>query len=291
MTENAIAKQDPIRDMFSKPAVMDGLKQVASRWLPADRLAKVVIATVSQDDKLRKCTPASILRATLVAAFQGLEPTGAVGGGYLVPRWNSKTGCMEASFQSDYRGELMRIRRAMPTERVMAEVVHENDDFEYEPSNLDDPIHHKIPRAGERGEPTHAWAKIRLTDGSLFFAVLTKSKIENEHRVKSDSWESKFSPWQNNPGEMWKKCAIRVACKLAPKGGEIPDDDEPPPVTLEGVFNESPTADPAPLELPSGTKSERMAKRLRDPSPKPEDDSDAPPMTIDLGAGPAEPAQ
>lgn len=259
-----VATRDP-KSIFMDPKVMEGLKLVQSKWVPADRMVKVAIATISQDPKLQQCTTSSLIRAVLIASLHGLEPTGAVGGGYLVPRFNSKIGVMEAHFQSDYRGEIQRVRRSMATKNVVAAVVREADVFQYIPSDLDSPILHKIAD-GDRGDRTHVWAIIRLQDGSLYHSVLTKQEVEDEHRAHSDGAFRKDgadnlnSPWFAHTDEMWKKSALRAAVKYAPKGGELTVDEEAPSLTLDAVF--ASTASVPQLEA-GGSKADRVAKRMR----------------------------
>lgn len=71
------------------------------KGMSADRFARMVLVTVSQNPRLAECTPLSILTATMIAAQLGLEP-GPLGHCYLIP-YKIKD-VMMASFQFGYKG-------------------------------------------------------------------------------------------------------------------------------------------------------------------------------------------
>lgn len=242
-TTRIAAPRDPF---FADSKFLAALEKVISSYISADKLLEIAISTINGDERLAKATPASKYRAVLEAARLGLEPTGAVGGGWLIPRWNGKAKCQEAHFQTSYLGELKIIRRAMKTDRVVVECVYEADEFVYEPTNLDQPIRH-VPAImrRDRGELVLAYALIRLVDGSQYGAVINEDDIDRA-KLSSESADKDFSPWNRHEPEMWKKTALRRACKYAPKDAPLPHEIETPdPRIIEVVAEHERRALPA----------------------------------------------
>jgi hypothetical protein len=94
-----------------------------------------VCATLDDITPDRPFYPARGLRGMTRAAHAaalGLDCSGNLGSGYLVPFYNNKIRAMEATFIPGYRGLLDLARRSGEIEDIFAECVYESDEFDYE---------------------------------------------------------------------------------------------------------------------------------------------------------------
>ena len=200
--------QVALRDVLER--AKDKLAEVAPKHLKADRVIRIMLAAASRDPKIAKCSTASILNFCMKCSETGLEPIGA-GGAWPIPHENRKNGTFELTFIPDYRGLMNSAKRAGCIVDAYAEVVYENDEFDYE-LGLEPTLTHK-PARGDRGQLYSAYCVFVLPSGIKRFTVMDSKEI-NGIRARSKGAESKFgSPWQTDEGEMWKKTVVRRAMK------------------------------------------------------------------------------
>lgn len=157
------------------------------------------------------------------------------------------------------------IKRAYQTgkiESITAEVVYENDPFDYELGDNAFITHKKLLK-GDRGERYAAYASIKMMNGGIIRKVMTKDDIEKIRIEFSQAGgDAKSGPkgiWAKHPDAQWEKTAVRLALKRAPlsskdqKFFQTTDDDivsdpldpvdtePPPPVTPTAPTETSPT--------------------------------------------------
>lgn len=126
-TANAVAKQGEAQTIKDYIKMYEGeiAKALPSVMTP-ERFARIVTTAVTNNPKLAQCTPQSFVGAMLNSAQLGLEPNTSLGQAYLIPYGN------KCQFQIGYRGLLDLAFRTGEVKSITAEVVKENDTFEYE---------------------------------------------------------------------------------------------------------------------------------------------------------------
>jgi len=95
---------------------------------------------------------------------------------------------------------------------IQAQVVYENDEFEYS-FGLEPKLNH-VPATRDRGIPTHVYAVFRTKDGGYGFEVMSMDDVREHARRYSKAYEN--GPWQTNFEEMAKKTVLKRVLKYAP---------------------------------------------------------------------------
>ncbi len=238
--------------------------------ITADRMARIVMTEVRRIPALAECSIESLLGAMMEAAQLGLEP-GPIGLCYLLP-YKGK-----ATFQLGYKGMLSLAWRSEMIASVQSEVVHEADEFVY--ANGIPPELRHVPGAGDRGEPTHAYAVIGTVAGGWIFRVMTKTEIDAHRDRFSQAFKAKRqTPWITDWDEMACKTVLNRTLKRAPITGEVqraidldtkgelgvPQEIDITPPTTTGA--QAPAA-PAPTPVPAEAES---VDTLPEPAPEPQ---------------------
>lgn len=147
----------------------------------------------------------SLKRAVLNVAAIGLSLNPMQKLAYLVPR--DKAVCLDIS----YRGYVQLAVDIGAIKWAKAEVVFVNDNFKYMGMNKE-PLHEFNP-FGERGDAVGVYCVAKTPDGDFYFDFMTKEDV-NSIRDRSQSYKAGGnSPWNTDPGEMWKKTMIKRASK------------------------------------------------------------------------------
>jgi recombination protein RecT len=202
------------REMDKRMAVMD---TSLAAGIDPQRLKNVALATFTKRPELWDCDPVSIARAIVECGQAGLEPTGLLGGAYLVPFFNSKSGRQEAQLIIGYRGLAMLAMRSGLLRRIEARVVHARDEFAYQ-FGIDPLLNHRPLLAPDAGNVTYAYAVAFYRDGDPQFDVMSHDEIEAIHR-RSKSPDK--GPWITDYEEMCKKTVLRRLAKLLPLTVEV----------------------------------------------------------------------
>ncbi|AMU78475.1 RecT-like DNA pairing protein [Mycobacterium phage SkinnyPete] len=214
MSSNAVVRQSPKAKTLAKliNEMRPELAKALPRHITPERMARIAITVVRQTPALANCTPESFLGALLTASQLGLEP-GPTGEAYFVPY---KQVCQ---FIPGYRGLIKLARNSGQVKDIYAEVIYENDKFEYT-LGLDRTIkeHTPPPLGQDRGEPVGAYAAAELTTGAKPFVVMSLAEIE---AIRSRSMAAKNGPWVTDWAEMAKKTTIRRLAKWLPLSAEF----------------------------------------------------------------------
>ena len=203
----------------SLAALIQQLRPEIGRALPRhmspDRMARIATTVLRQTPMLARCTPESFLGALLTASQLGLEP-GPTGDAYLVPFRDSKTGDYNVQFIPGYRGLIRLARNSGQLRDIWAEVVFENDEFDYS-LGLHRDLKHK-PAKGERGKPVYVYAAAELADGGRPFVVMTHAEVE---AIRKRSKASSSGPWVSDWAAMARKTAVKQLAKWLPLSAEM----------------------------------------------------------------------
>ena len=196
---STVAKKQPqtIKDYIS---VMSGeiAKALPSVMTP-ERFTRIALSAVSNNAKLASCTPQSFLAAMMNAAQLGLEPNTPLGQAYLIPYGGA------CQFQIGYKGLIDLAYRSGEVKMIDAQVVYENDEFEYE-LGMDPVLKHK-PARTNRGKPIYYYATFKLVNGGQGFQVMSYEDVLDHAKKYSKSYSS--GPWKTNFDEMAKKTMLR----------------------------------------------------------------------------------
>lgn len=175
---------------------------------------------VHRDPYLQKCTPNSLLAAVVNVANIGLTLNPAAQQAYLIARYNKALNGFEAQLMPGYRGFLHLLVSSGGVKHVIANLVYEQDEFEFEPTNEARPVRHKPYLRKDKGELIGGYAVATMPDGSRIAEWMPIEDI-NEIRNSSDSYkravEKGFSsPWIQHYTEMCRKTLIRRIQKYLP---------------------------------------------------------------------------
>jgi recombination protein RecT len=206
----------------------------AAAGIRPERLKLVALSAFTRTPALWTCDPISIARAIVEAGQLGLEPTGLMGGAYLVPRGD------QATLLVGYRGLVMLAKRSGEVQRVEARVVRARDAFDYG-YGLEPYLHHVPSRDADPGEFTGAYAVIFYRDGSRQFDYMSIAEIED---IRKRSSSPTRGPWVTDYAEMCKKTPLRRLMKMAPLTVEVAAKlDEIDPEVVQAAPAAGPTPD------------------------------------------------
>ncbi|MEK4185625.1 recombination protein RecT [Paenibacillus sp. FSL L8-0494] len=212
-TTTTPTKGKTINDLFEqmKPAIA----QAIPKHLTPDRLLRIATTSIRTNPKLKVCSPESLLGAVMQCAQLGLEPS-ILGHAYLIPyrNKNKETGQLvdECQFQIGYKGLIELARRTGQISSIMAQAVHQNDEFEYE-YGINEKLRH-VPADGDRGPVVKYYSYAKFKDGGYSFMVMSRQDIVI-HRDKFSKAKN-FGPWVDHFDEMAKKTVLKSLMKYMP---------------------------------------------------------------------------
>ena len=217
MSDQLAKKPKTLKDWLNTDSFRDSVNQALPQHLSSERFQRIAITALTRTPALAKCTQESVFKCLLDLAAVGLQPDGRVA--HLIPFKN------ECTLIVDYKGLIDLVLRSDEYVKIKAELICENDEFEY---NLGEVTKHNINLKEPRGEPYAVRAWVTLKCGAVDDEVLHRDYIE---KVKKASRAGSSGPWKDWEFEMWKKTAIRALCKrlrLSPEiqQGVTLDDDQ-----------------------------------------------------------------
>lgn len=208
--ESKLMKSMSISDLIK--AMEPEIKKALPEVITPERFTRMALSALNTTPKLKECTQISFLAALMNAAQLGLEPNTPLGQAYLIPFSNK--GTMECQFQIGYKGLIDLSYRNPQMQIISAQVVYENDDFEYE-LGLNPKLVHR-PVLKERGEVKLFYGLFKLTNAGYGLEVMSKEDMDTYAKEYSKAFDSSFSPWKSNYIGMAKKTVIKQALKYAP---------------------------------------------------------------------------
>lgn len=217
MKENAIQAAQSAQVSQKPKKMQDYIKKMQgeiAKALPSvltpERFTRITLSALSTNAKLAETTPQSFLGAMMTAAQLGLEPNTPLGQAYLIPYRNH--GVLECQFQLGYKGLIDLAYRSGEVSTIQANVVYENDEFEYE-LGLEPKLRH-VPAKSDRGDPVFFYAVFRTKDGGYGFDVMSVDDVRAHAKKYSKAYSN--GPWQTNFEEMAKKTVLKRVLKYAP---------------------------------------------------------------------------
>ena len=205
-----LTKNMTIPDMVK--ALSPEIKRALPSVMTPERFTRIALSALNNTPALQQCSPLSFIGALLNAAQLGLEPNTPLGQAYLIPYKNK--GQLECQFQIGYKGLIDLAYRNGQMQTIQAQVVYENDQFEYE-YGLEPKLVHK-PAFEDRGEMKYFYGLFRTVNGGFGFSVMSKAEMDQYAKTYSKAYDSGYSPWKTSYEEMAKKTVIKQALKYAP---------------------------------------------------------------------------
>lgn len=197
-----------LQALLESPKMQLSLHGIASKVLDPKRLLKMILLAVNRQPALLKCTQSSLLEATMTAAELGVDCSGTLGGGYLVPYGQ------KATFILGYRGLIDLARRGGDVQSITAHVVYKNDKFKLV-QGLEEKLEHEPNLDAEHkdDEITGAYMIARFKDGGHHIEYMNIKEIL---AIKKRSKAGDSGPWRTDFAEMVRKTVVRRGAKYLP---------------------------------------------------------------------------
>jgi recombination protein RecT len=213
---NAVATTEQrsltIRDRLESDLFKQQIAKVLPKHLSPERMTRVAITATMRVPKLSKCDQTSFFNAMLTLSQLGLEPDGR--NAHLIPFENRKANIVECQLIIDYKGFVQLIMQTGLVSRIHADVVRENDEFDYDRGILKS---HKPNFRKERGKVFAVYCIIAMKDGTEKCEVMSRDDVE---AIRKRSRSGSNGPWVTDWDEMAKKTVFRRASKWVPISSE-----------------------------------------------------------------------
>lgn len=172
--------------------------------------SQFAIQALQSNKGLADCVPYTVQNAIINVASVGLTLNPADGYAYLVPEYNKATNQKECQLRISFKGLVKLATDSGAISWVKAEIVKENDTFEYrgisqEPSHIMQPF-------GDRGNTVGVYCVAKTNDGE--YLVDTMPKVEIDLIRKCAKFDTVWAQWYD---EMAKKAIIKRASKQWPR--------------------------------------------------------------------------
>lgn len=277
MSTAIVRSKENLAALLSQENVVSQIRPILPKHLTIDRLVKCVLLAAARQPKLLECTTTSIVRAVMTAAELGLEPTGTLGHGYIVPYGT------EATLIPGYRGLITLARRSGMMKKIEARVVYAEDVFDVE-LGLDSKLVHKPNFDADPSDANirFVYAVAELVDGSTQFEVMTRKQVDG---IRNRSKAARNGPWVTDYAEMARKTVVRRLCKYLPlsvemvKALELVDEHEGLAETVDVQARVIEPGENRTEQVKAVLKSRKKAER-----PAPEEDGPPPPTDADIPA-------
>lgn len=181
--------------------------------IPVEKFIRTTLTAVQMQPDLLGADRRSLLGSCMKAAQDGLLTDGREAALVI---FNSKEG-KKVQYMPMVGGILKKIRNSGELASISANVVYDQDQFEYELGD-DERITHKPFLGQDRGNPIAVYAVAKTKDGAIYREVMSVSDVE---KVRAASRAGKFGPWVDWWDEMAKKTVIRRMAKRLPSSADV----------------------------------------------------------------------
>lgn len=196
-----------LRDWLQAPEFKEQLSLACGEAIKPEHFLRVAITAMNKNPKLLECTKESVFRCMLDSAAFGVELNGR--DAHLIPYGR------EATLIIDYKGYVRLVMNTGLVSNIHADVVCENDDFEY---NLGEVKRHVIDFKKPRGSVYAVYCIVTMKDGTKKAEVMSNDDVE---AIRKRSRSGSSGPWITDRAEMAKKTVFRRLQKWLPLSPEI----------------------------------------------------------------------
>ncbi len=186
--------------------------------LNPQRISNIMLNALWKNDKLRQCTPISIVKFCLTAASLGLEPHGTLQHLWCVSFYNTKIKSFEATPIIGYKGLLHLALRSAGVKSVHTQVIYLNDHYKID-LGTSPKIEHS-PTPADRGRMLYVYCVAILANGNQHIEIMTKKDVD---KVRESSKSKDSAAWVDWYDEMARKTVVRRASKYWPLTTEMSD--------------------------------------------------------------------
>ena len=204
MTQVAKSNAVNVRKLIESQS--EQIKKALPSICNAERFTRVAMTAITKNPKLAECDQASLMTCLLDCASLGIEPDGRRA--HLIPYGKRCTLII------DYKGLVELVRRSGEVVKIHADVVCENDLFEFDMGEVSK---HVIDLKGQRGKVYAVYAIAQMKDGAKQCEVMT---VEEVDKIRQASNGRNSDPWTKHWNEMAKKTVFRRLCKWLPLSSE-----------------------------------------------------------------------
>jgi recombination protein RecT len=203
---------------------------VLPKHVTPERMLKALMVAASKTPAIMDCTQESICKSLMDASALGLDCSGTLGSGYLIPfnkntknakgQWESRRECQ---FIPGYRGLIDLARRGGQIATIEAHAVYAQDKFLLQ-YGTESKLKHEPYLGGDRREEFICfYAVATLRDGTKQIEVMTLADVAKvRDAAMAKNKQSKPSgPWADHFGEMARKTVVRRICKYLPLSPEL----------------------------------------------------------------------
>ena len=268
---NIEKRDNSIKGLLTGDEFKTQVERALPRHLKPERFIRIALTALTKTPKLQQCTSETFFASLLTLSELGLEPDGRRA--HLIPYGR------ECKVIVDYKGLVELVMRGGNVSNIHADIVCENDVFEYDRGEIKT---HKIDFRKPRGEPYAVYAICRFKDGTEKTEVMNREEVE---AIRKRSKAGQSGPWVTDWNEMAKKTAFRRLSKwlpLSPEQREAleKDDDQFEPINV--TYTETPpekgvkaleaklTAKPEPEPPPPAVDTPANAETEPAETPEPE---------------------
>lgn len=195
----------------------------------AERFTRTVLTEIRRTPKLLECEPRSLLGAMMLAAQLGLEP-GPLGHVYLIPFKG------QVEFVIGYKGMIELAYRSDRIKDVMAALVFDGDEFEYQYGTQPKLVHKPQGPRDDR-EIVASYAVARTRAGGAPFVVTYEEDWERARKA-SAAGSKNVGPWVDDRPAMIRKTSVRRLAAFVPQSPQLAvaldrDEQDAPPLDEE----------------------------------------------------------
>ena len=194
------------KQFFNSPAVKQKFSEVVNG--NGQQFVASLLSVVTNNNLLAKATNESIMTAAMKAAVLNLPIEPSLGYAYIVPYKN------QAQFQIGYKGLIQLAQRSGQVTRLNAGEVYESQYKGFNPLTEDLEV--------EKEKVVGYFAFMRLANGFEKTVFWTKERVQAHGKKYSQSFSSKYSPWQSDFDAMARKTVLKhMLSTYAPLSTEL----------------------------------------------------------------------
>lgn len=205
----ALAKIDTVKKWLDTPGAQAAIQKQLPAHIKPEQMVRAALLAMNRNPAIASCNKASIWQSVLDASSLGLDCSGLLGSGYLVPYGTTCT------FIAGYRGLIDLARRSGEIKSIHAVLVRNGDHFEeVQGTGPNRGIVHKRSSEPDMSDNAiiAAYAVATLHDGTEEWEVMYRREID----AIRDKARARGGPWKDHYGEMARKTVIRRLIKTLP---------------------------------------------------------------------------
>lgn len=217
----AESKQLTIRDEIDGMASQ--FQAALPPHIPVEKFIRVLMTAVNSNPDLAAADRRSMFEAAMKCAQDGLIPDGREAALVIFNTNAAKKGepakwIKKVQYLPMVWGIVKKVRNSGELTSIAANVVYENDTFEYFLGD-EEGIKHLPLLKGDRGAPIMVYAIAKTKDGGIYREVMTAGDVDV---IRNFSKSKDSGPWAGPFAlEMWRKSAIRRLAKRLPMSTDI----------------------------------------------------------------------